>query len=55
VFYVILNKPPLIYDSYAITFTGQTTFESMDIFEGKLVNKLKAQVNIQSMILSRVK
>jgi len=50
----ILNKPP-VYDSYTVTPCRTTQFYSLDTCENYWLSKLNAQINIQSMILPRVK
>ena len=54
VFHGILNKPP-IDDSYTATFLEPPSFYSVDTCDDKWFNKLNAQINIQSVMLPRVK
>ena len=54
VFDDIINKPP-IYEAYTVTFVEQLIFQSLDACEDKWLNNLNIQINIQSMILPRVK
>jgi len=44
-----------MYEAYAIAFAEQSSFHSLDTCEDEWFNKLNAQININSMILPRVK
>ena len=49
-----MNKPPL-HEAYTVTFVEQPSCHSLDICENKRYHLIDAQINIQNMILSRVK
>jgi len=49
-----LNKP-LMHEAYTVTFVEQPNFHSFIISEDKWCHKLNAQINIQNMILPRVR
>ena len=49
VFHDIINKPP-IYNPYTIIFVEQPTFNCLHTCEDKWLNKVIAQMNVQSMI-----
>jgi len=54
VLHSIVNKPP-IHEACTAAFTEQPSFHSLDKCEDKWYHQLDAQINIQNMILPRVK
>jgi len=53
-FHGILYTTP-VNDSYTVAFVEQPAFDSLDICEDKWLNNSNTQINIESMILPRVK
>jgi len=49
-----VNKPP-IHEAYIVTFIEEPNPLSLDFCEDKWYHKLNAQINIQNMILPRVR
>jgi len=49
-----VNKPS-IYEAYIVTFVEEPNSLSLDFWEDKWYHKLNAQINIQNMILPRVR
>ena len=54
VFHDIINKPH-IYEIFTVTFIETPSFHTVDTCEVKSFDKRAAHINIQSMILRRVK
>jgi len=54
VFRGIINKPP-IYETFTVTFMEQPVLTPVDTCEVKCLGNRNAHINIQSMILPRVK
>ena len=49
-----VNKPP-IHEAYIVTFPAEPKSLSLDFCEDKWYRKLNAQINVQNMILPRVR
>jgi len=49
-----VNKPP-IHEAYTVTFVEEPNSLSLDFCEDKWYHRLDAQINIQNMILPRVR
>jgi len=49
-----VNKPPM-HEAYTVTFVEQPNSFSLDFCENKLYHKLNVQINIQNMILPRLR
>jgi len=53
-FHANVNKPPTD-EAYIVTFVEQPNVHSLNICEDKRYNQHDAQINIHSMILTRVR